>query len=96
MNNLKPIKELESVSIYKDFGQFGDGKWAKHLTLVSWFGKEPKYDIRPWNADMTKYGKGVTLESSELYDLMSLIEDILGMSDEDDADEEGEEADTED
>ena len=58
----KPIVELENVTIYKDFGSFGEGAWQKHLTLASWFGKEAKYDLRPWNSDMTKCGKGVSLD----------------------------------
>lgn len=82
MAKMKPIKELENVTIYKDFGAFGEGKWQKHLTLVSWFGKDPKYDIRAWNEDMTKFGKGVSLDSSDLYDLLVLLEDALGVNEE--------------
>lgn len=77
MSELKPIKELDNVKIYKDFGAFGDGKWQKHLTLVSWFGKEPKYDLRAWNEDMTSFGKGISLDSSEVYDLVMLLEKAL-------------------
>lgn len=68
-------KEL-SFEIIKDFGAFGDGKWQKHLTLIKWGNNEPKYDIRPWNDDMTKCGKGITLDDGELLDLQSLIEDV--------------------
>lgn len=82
MAKMKPIKELENVTIYKDFGAFGEGEWQKHLTLVSWFGKDPKYDIRAWNEDMTKCGKGVSLDSSDLYDLLVLLEDALGVNEE--------------
>lgn len=63
--------------IVKDFGAFGDGKWQKHLTLIRWGDNEPKYDIRPWNEDMTRMGKGVTLTDSELYDLLGMIEDAF-------------------
>lgn len=78
----------ENVKVVKDFGVFGEGKWQKHLTLCSWFGKEAKYDIRPWNEDMTKFGKGVTLDDGELYDLLALIENALGLEDETSDDEE--------
>lgn len=71
------IKKLDNVTIYRDLGAFGDGKWQKHLTVCAWYDNDPKYDIRSWNEDMTKYGKGVTLDSSELFDLLSLIEDAL-------------------
>lgn len=63
--------------IIKDFGAFGEGKWQKHLTLIKWGDNEPKYDIRAWNEDMTKMSKGITLDNSDLFDLMSLIEDVL-------------------
>ena len=66
-----------SFEIKKDFGAFGEGEWQKHLTLISWNGGEPKYDLRPWNPDMTRMGKGVTLTDSELYDLLCLLETAL-------------------
>lgn len=83
----KPVVELENVTVYKVFGSFGDGAWQKKLTLASWFGGEPKYDLRPWNKDMTKYGKGIVLEDSELYDLLCLIEDALDGDEEDTSEE---------
>ena len=66
-----------TFKIIKDFGAFGDGKMQKHLTLCSWFDKEPKFDIRPWSDDMTKCGKGIVLDKSELLDLQDLIEEAL-------------------
>ena len=35
--------------------------WAKELNLISWNGKEPKYDLREWDPEHGKMGKGVTL-----------------------------------
>lgn len=63
--------------VIKDFGSFGEGKWQKHLTLTKWGNNDPKYDLRSWNEDMTKCGKGVTLTDSELFDLLGMIEDAL-------------------
>ena len=37
--------------------------WTKALNLVSWNGKDAKYDIREWSPDHDKMGKGVTLSS---------------------------------
>lgn len=85
-----PVVELENVTVYKVFVSFGDGAWQKKLTLASWFGGEPKYDLRPWNKDMTKCGKGIVLEDSELYDLLCLIEDALDCGDSSDEDYEEE------
>lgn len=70
-------KEPLSYEIIKDYGAFGDGTWQKHLCKIKWGDNAPKFDVRPWNEDMTKMGKGITLDSSELFDLMSLIEDAL-------------------
>ena len=67
----------ENCVLHKDYGSFGDSKWQYHICEVSWFGKEPKFGIRPWNEDMSKYGKGITLEKDDLYDMLGIIEDIL-------------------
>lgn len=68
---------MMEFQIIKDFGGFGEGKWQKHLTLIKWGDNQPKFDLRPWNEDMTKCGKGVTLDDAELFDLLGLIEDAL-------------------
>ncbi len=39
--------------------------WKKELNLVSWSNREPVYDIRSWNPDHTRMGKGVTLSEEE-------------------------------
>jgi len=41
------------------------GGWVKELNLVSWNGGEPKYDIRSWNEDHSRMGKGITLSKEE-------------------------------
>lgn len=69
---------MENVKVIKDFGSFGDGEWQKHLTLCSWFDREPVYDLRTWNSDMSKCGKGITLNDAELFDLLGYIEEALG------------------
>jgi hypothetical protein len=47
--------------------------WMKELNLVSWNGREPKYDIREWSPDHEKMGKGVTFTKEELGILQDLI-----------------------
>lgn len=51
--------------------------WTKELNMISWNGKEAKYDIRAWSADHTKMGKGVTLTKDELIQLKSFLEELL-------------------
>lgn len=69
--------ERLEFEVIRDYGAFGDGKWQKHLTYMRWGNNPPKYDIRPWNEDMTKCGKGITLDDGEMYDLMSLLEEAM-------------------
>ena len=47
--------------------------WNKELNLVSWNGREPKYDIRDWSPDHEKMGKGVTLSADEIKALKDLL-----------------------
>ena len=53
------------------------GGWTKELNLVSWNGNAPKYDIRSWSADHSKMGKGVTLTEEELFQLASVLQELL-------------------
>ncbi|MBQ4095500.1 MAG: YdbC family protein [Oscillospiraceae bacterium] len=46
--------------------------WTKELNLISWNGREPKYDIREWSPDHTRMGKGVTLTNEE-FDMLKAI-----------------------
>ncbi|MBR0385522.1 MAG: hypothetical protein IJI05_03140 [Erysipelotrichaceae bacterium] len=57
--------EFEVVETLGILSQQNNG-WKKELNLVSWNNREPVYDIRTWNPDHTKMGKGVTLTAAEL------------------------------
>lgn len=48
--------------------------WTKELNLVSWNGREPKYDLREWSPEHEKMGKGVTLSKEELDALKGILE----------------------
>ena len=50
--------------------------WTKELNLISWNGKEAKYDLREWAPDHEKMGKGVTLSNDELKALKELLNSI--------------------
>lgn len=49
---------------------------TKELNFVSWNNREPVYDIRTWNADHTKFGKGATLTHNELKALKQELQNI--------------------
>ena len=50
--------------------------WKKELNLISWNGKQAKYDLREWSPEHEKMGKGVTLTSDELKSLKELLNSI--------------------
>jgi hypothetical protein len=50
--------------------------WTKEFNLVSWNDKEPKYDIREWDPEHEKMGKGVTLSADEIRKLKEFLNRI--------------------
>lgn len=50
--------------------------WKKELNLVSWNGREAKYDIRDWSEENEKIGKGITLSKEEIMKLKSILDNI--------------------
>ncbi len=47
--------------------------WNKELNLISWNGKDPKYDLRDWAPNHEKMGKGITLNPTELKELRDIL-----------------------
>ncbi|MDR0571138.1 MAG: hypothetical protein LBG71_08015 [Clostridiales Family XIII bacterium] len=47
--------------------------WTKELNLVSWNGREAKYDIREWDPEHEKMSKGLTLTKDEVLKLRELL-----------------------
>ncbi|MBU3178423.1 hypothetical protein KPL47_19045 [Clostridium estertheticum] len=47
--------------------------WTKELNLISWNDKEAKYDIRDWDSEHKKMGKGVTLSLDDLKKLKDIL-----------------------
>jgi hypothetical protein len=49
--------------------------WTKELNLISWNGRDPKYDLRDWAPNKEKMGKGITLTNEELLNLKATLAD---------------------
>lgn len=64
------IKEIAGVLSESSKG------WKKELNLISWNDKEPKYDIRDWDSEHKKMGKGVTLSVEELKKLKDILNEM--------------------
>lgn len=61
--------------IEKELGIISESSkgWTKEINLISWNGKEAKYDIRDWAPEHEKMGKGITLSVEEVKKLKELL-----------------------
>lgn len=50
--------------------------WTKEINLVSYNDAPPKFDIRSWDPNHEKMGKGVTLSHEEMKTLLDAMADI--------------------
>lgn len=64
------VKEIAVLST-------GESGYTKEINLISWNGKEPKYDIRSFSPNREKCGKGVTLTEAEAEKLLATLEKVL-------------------
>ena len=76
--------------IVKQLGVISTSKkgWNKELNLISWNGREPKYDIREWSPEHDKMGKGITLTEEEAKTLLSQLWMLFDVDDEEPTKEE--------
>ncbi len=61
-------RAIHKFEIVKHIGKLSyiNNGYTKELNFISWNNREPVYDIRTWNQEHTKYGKGVTLTLREM------------------------------
>ena len=70
----KIVKEIAVLST-------GDSGYTKEINLISWNGKEPKYDIRSFSPNREKCGKGITLNADEASGLLKALQKELNSED---------------
>ena len=68
------VKEIAVLST-------GDSDYTKEINLISWNGKEPKYDIRSFSPNREKCGKGITLNADEAAALLKALQKELNSED---------------
>lgn len=51
--------------------------WSRELNLISWNNREPKYDLRDWDPNHEKMGKGITLTAEELIILRDILNEMV-------------------
>ncbi|MBM7616101.1 YdbC family protein [Alkaliphilus hydrothermalis] len=64
--------------IIKQLGSIGEGSkgWKKEVNVVSWNNRKPKIDIRDWDENHQKMGKGITLGMDEIKALKEILDGI--------------------
>ena len=68
------IKEIAVLST-------SESGYTKEINLISWNGKEPKYDIRTFSPNREKCGKGITLTADEAEALLKALQEELNSGD---------------
>ena len=58
-----------------------DSGYTKEINLISWNGKEPKYDIRSSSPNREKCGKGIALTADEAAALLKALQEELNSGD---------------
>jgi len=74
--------EIE-CEIIESYGVFSAGakNWNKEVNLVSWNGRPAKLDIRAWQSNHEKCGKGIALTREEAEELVKLLNKIFKQKD---------------
>jgi len=64
--------------IEKQFGELSESPkgWKKEFNLVSFNGREAKYDIREWDPEHEKMSKGLTFTKEEIVKLRDLLNSL--------------------
>lgn len=64
--------------IEKHFGELSESPkgWKKEFNLVSYNGREAKYDIREWSPEHEKMSKGLTFSKEEIKKLKDLLNEL--------------------
>ena len=70
MNEIK-FEIVEHIGVLSETAK----GWKTELNIVSWDGRDPKYDLRSWSENHEKMGKGITLSKSELANLKEILKD---------------------
>ena len=68
------VKEIAVLST-------GDSGYTKEINLISWNGKEPKYDVRSFSPNHEKCGKGITLNADEAASLLKALQKEVNSGD---------------
>ena len=66
------LEVIKKIAVLND----SDAGYTKELNLVSWNGREPKYDLRTWSPEGIAL-KGLTLTEEEAKELCKALRDMF-------------------
>jgi len=67
--------EVFTKKIEQSFGYISESEkgWRREVNLVSWNGREARFDIRDWAPDKQKMSKGLTFSKEDFRTLRDLM-----------------------
>ena len=69
-----PVDRKRTPSSFSFFSNSSSPSlWNTEINVVSWNGAAPKIDIRPWDPEHKKCGKGITLTGDETKKLREIL-----------------------
>lgn len=77
----KEIKQNLGVITSTIRGRREGDAWQKEVNIVSWNGGLPKIDIRDWNEDHDRCGKGIALTEDEAKELVEILTEYFNGKD---------------
>ena len=74
--------KFEVIEEIKELSKPTPSGWGKVLTLTKFGENQAKLDIRSWNEDFTRMGKGISLSNEEASNLFFALGEFLLSEDE--------------
>lgn len=71
--------EYEIVEYGAKISRTSEKGWTTEVNKVSWNGRDAKWEIRPWNEEHTRCGKGYVFQSEEEMSLLGEFFAELGL-----------------
>ena len=68
--------EFEIVESGVKLGETSAKGWTMEINKVSYNGKPARWDIRSWNGDHSRMGKGVSLSEQEIKNLYTFLSQL--------------------
>lgn len=77
-NDKKLVKTNDAVKILKHIAVLreGNNNWKQEVNVVSWYGQEPRLDIRWWSDVNGVGGKGAIIRKEEVEVLKEVFENL--------------------